>query len=72
MSYSLSELSNQIKEHISDLGSKIQSLTSNLSIVQMEVDSATDTASLQSPLPGGGSFVSAASSIANELADRER
>ena len=36
----------------------------------MEVDSATT--SLQSSLPGGGSFVSAASSIADELADRER
>jgi len=36
----------------------------------MEVNSATT--SLQSPLPGGGSFVFAASSIADELADRER
>jgi len=31
VSYSLSELSNQIEEHISDLGLKIQSLTSKFS-----------------------------------------
>jgi len=66
---SISELSNQIEEHIFNLGSKIQSLTSNHSTVLMEVDSAT--ASLQSPLPGSVLLVSMASSIANELADRE-
>jgi len=70
VSCSLSDLSNQIKEHISDLGLKIQSLTSNHSTVQMEVDSAT--ASLQTPLPGSTSLISTASSIADELADRER
>jgi len=70
LSSSLSDLSNQIKEHISDLGLKIQSLTSNHSTVQMEVDSAT--ASLQTPLPGSTSLISTASSIADELADRER
>jgi len=70
VSCSLSELSNQIKEHISDLGLKIQCLTLNHSAVQMEVDSVT--ASLQTPLPGSTSLISTASSIADELADRER
>jgi len=68
--YSLSELSNQIEEQITDIGSKIEDLSAKHTSVQMEVDSATE--SLQSSTTGSTSLVSTASSIADELADRDR
>lgn len=68
---SLSDLKTQIEEKIQDLSSKIEHLLSNQSGISMEVDVATQ--SLQTP-PASASiaFNTTASSIADELADRER
>jgi len=57
-----------MEEKIKDLSSKIQHLLSNQSGVSMEVDMVTQ--SLQSP--AGTVLNTTASSIADELADRER
>ena len=60
-----------MEEKIKDLSSKIQHLLSNQSGMSMEVDTVTQ--SLQSPQTNAGTVLNmVASSIADELADRER
>lgn len=67
---SLSDLKTQIEEKIKDLSSKIQHLLANQSGISMEVDAASQ--SLQSPPASAGTVLNTtASSIADELADRE-
>jgi len=70
MECSLAELSNQIDEHISNVESQIQRLTISQTGIEMDVNSASETP--QTPLVGNTSLISAASGIADELADRER
>ena len=68
---SLSGLKTQIEEKIEDLSSKIQHLLSNQSGINMEIDTVTQ--SLQnSPASAGTVLNTTASSIADELADRDR